>query len=55
MKLSSHLFLLQSQRLSHLLMLRLMQVDGTVVIVDVETNGIARKLRGHSRQIQSLR
>lgn len=31
------------------------QVDGTVVIFDVETNGVARKLRGHTRQIQSLR
>ncbi|KAI9853118.1 MAG: chromatin binding protein [Thelocarpon superellum] len=30
------------------------RVDGTVVIFDVETNGIARKLRGHARQIQSL-
>ena len=25
------------------------------MIFDVETNGIARKLRGHTRQIQSLR
>lgn len=31
------------------------QFDGTVVIFDVETNGVARKLRGHTRQIQSLR
>lgn len=31
------------------------QVDGTVVIFDVETNGVARKLKGHVRQIQSLR
>lgn len=31
------------------------QVDGTIVIFDVETNGVARKLRGHTRQIQSLR
>ncbi|KAL2824172.1 WD40-repeat-containing domain protein [Aspergillus cavernicola] len=30
------------------------RVDGTVVIFDVETNGVARKLRGHTRQIQSL-
>jgi len=30
-------------------------VDGTIVIFDVETNGVARKLRGHTRQIQSLR
>ncbi|MCJ1346771.1 chromatin binding protein [Peltigera leucophlebia] len=28
--------------------------DGTVVVFDVETNGVARKLRGHTRQIQSL-
>ena len=32
-----------------------MQVDGTLVIFDVETSGIASKLRGHTRQIQSLR
>lgn len=31
------------------------QVDGSVVIFDLETNGVARKLRGHTRQIQSLR
>ncbi|EEH09804.1 WD domain-containing protein [Histoplasma capsulatum G186AR] len=31
------------------------RVDGTIVIFDVETNGVARKLRGHSKQIQSLR
>ena len=31
------------------------QVDGTIVVFDVETNGVARKLRGHTRQIQSLR
>lgn len=31
------------------------QFDGTVVVFDVETNGVARKLRGHTRQIQSLR
>lgn len=30
------------------------RVDGTIVIFDIETNGIARKLRGHTRQIQSL-
>ncbi|KAH0565801.1 hypothetical protein GP486_000793 [Trichoglossum hirsutum] len=30
------------------------RVDGIVVIFDVETNGLARKLRGHTRQIQSL-
>ncbi|KKK23382.1 hypothetical protein AOCH_003790 [Aspergillus ochraceoroseus] len=30
------------------------RVDGTVVIFDVETNGVARKLEGHIRQIQSL-
>lgn len=31
------------------------RVDGTVVIFDIETNGVARKLRGHTRQMQSLR
>ena len=31
------------------------KADGTIVIFDVETNGVARKLRGHTRQIQSLR
>lgn len=31
------------------------QVDGTIVIFDIETSGVARKLRGHTRQIQSLR
>ena len=31
------------------------RVDGTVVIFDIETNGVARKLRGHIRQMQSLR
>ncbi|KAJ5294852.1 hypothetical protein N7508_009673 [Penicillium antarcticum] len=31
------------------------RVDGTVVIFDIETNGVARKLQGHTRQIQSLR
>jgi COMPASS component SWD1 len=25
-----------------------------VVIFDIETNGVARKLRGHTRQVQSL-
>jgi COMPASS component SWD1 len=30
------------------------RVDGTVVVFDVETLGVARKLRGHTRQIQSL-
>ncbi|KAL8731922.1 MAG: hypothetical protein Q9166_003054 [cf. Caloplaca sp. 2 TL-2023] len=30
------------------------RVDGTVVVFDIETNGVARKLRGHTRQIQSL-
>ncbi|KAI9709687.1 MAG: chromatin binding protein [Bogoriella megaspora] len=30
------------------------RLDGTVIIFDVETNGISRKLRGHTRQIQSL-
>ncbi|KAL8913269.1 MAG: hypothetical protein Q9171_001916 [Xanthocarpia ochracea] len=30
------------------------RVDGTVVIFDIETNGVARKLRGHTRQIQAL-
>ncbi|OJJ45619.1 hypothetical protein ASPZODRAFT_2108382 [Penicilliopsis zonata CBS 506.65] len=30
------------------------RADGTVVIFDLETNGVARKLRGHTRQIQSL-
>jgi COMPASS component SWD1 len=30
------------------------RVDGTVVIFDVETNGVACKLKGHIRQIQSL-
>lgn len=31
------------------------QVDGTIVIFDVETSEVARKLRGHTRQIQSIR
>ncbi|KAG8533814.1 uncharacterized protein KY384_001555 [Bacidia gigantensis] len=30
------------------------RINGTLVIFDVETNGVARKLRGHTRQIQSL-
>ncbi|KAJ5936569.1 hypothetical protein N7466_003019 [Penicillium verhagenii] len=30
------------------------RVDGSVVIFDIETNGVARKLQGHTRQIQSL-
>ncbi|KAJ5167234.1 uncharacterized protein N7482_006015 [Penicillium canariense] len=30
------------------------RADGTVVIFDIETNGVARKLQGHTRQIQSL-
>ncbi|CAL3973715.1 unnamed protein product [Diplocarpon coronariae] len=30
------------------------RADGTVVIFDVETNGVARKLKGHTRQVQSL-
>ncbi|PGH28158.1 hypothetical protein AJ80_00048 [Polytolypa hystricis UAMH7299] len=30
------------------------RVDGTIVIFDIETNGVARKLQGHSKQIQSL-
>ncbi|KAL1978284.1 hypothetical protein VTN31DRAFT_1143 [Thermomyces dupontii] len=30
------------------------RVDGTVVVFDLETNGVARKLRGHTRQVQSL-
>jgi COMPASS component SWD1 len=32
----------------------LWQLDGTVVIFDMETNGVARKLKGHLRQVQSL-
>ena len=31
------------------------QVDGAIVIFDVETSEVARKLRGHTRQIQSIR
>jgi len=30
------------------------RVDGVVVLFDVETQGVARKLKGHTRQIQSL-
>jgi COMPASS component SWD1 len=30
------------------------RVDGTVVIWDLETMGVARKLRGHSKNISSL-
>ncbi|MCJ1402081.1 chromatin binding protein [Xylographa trunciseda] len=30
------------------------RADGIIVIFDVETNGVAHKLRGHTRQIQSL-
>ncbi|CEN62867.1 Putative WD domain-containing protein [Aspergillus calidoustus] len=30
------------------------RADGTVVIFDIETHGVARKLKGHIRQIQSL-
>jgi COMPASS component SWD1 len=30
------------------------QLDGTVVVFDIETNGVARKLKGHLRQVQSL-
>ena len=31
------------------------RVDGRILIFDLETYGVARKLRGHSGQIQSLR
>ena len=31
------------------------KADGTIVVWDIETSGVARKLRGHTRQIQSLR
>ena len=31
------------------------KVDGAIVIFDVETSEVARKLRGHTRQIQSIR
>ncbi len=30
------------------------QLDGVVLVFDIETNAVARKLRGHIRQIQSL-
>ncbi len=30
------------------------RVDGTVVIFDIETMGVATKLKGHVRQVQSL-
>ncbi|KAH8648043.1 WD40-repeat-containing domain protein, partial [Tricladium varicosporioides] len=30
------------------------RIDGVVVIFDVETQGVARKLKGHTKQIQSL-
>ncbi|KAL9596672.1 MAG: hypothetical protein Q9219_005631 [cf. Caloplaca sp. 3 TL-2023] len=30
------------------------KTDGTIVIFDIETNGVARKLRGHTQHIQSL-
>jgi COMPASS component SWD1 len=30
------------------------RLDGTVSIFDIETNGVARKLRGHTAQVQSL-
>jgi WD40 repeat protein len=30
------------------------RADGLVVIFDVETNGVARKLKGHIKQVQSL-
>lgn len=33
----------------------LAKADGTIVVWDIETCGVARKLRGHTRQIQSLR
>lgn len=36
------------------LRLTALQHDGIVVIFDIETNGVARKLRGHTRQVQSL-
>ncbi|KAL9053828.1 MAG: hypothetical protein Q9162_004547 [Coniocarpon cinnabarinum] len=32
----------------------LLQHDGTIVIFDTDTSGVARKLRGHTRQVQSL-
>ncbi|KAF2458130.1 Set1 complex component swd1 [Lineolata rhizophorae] len=30
------------------------RLDGVVIIFDIETNGVARKLRGHTHQVQSL-
>jgi COMPASS component SWD1 len=30
------------------------RLDGTVAIFDIETNGVARKMRGHTSQVQSL-
>ncbi len=30
------------------------RLDGTVIIFDVETNGVACKLKGHTKHIQSL-
>ena len=30
------------------------RVDGSIIIFDVETHGVAHKLQGHTRQIQSL-
>lgn len=30
------------------------KADGTIIIYDIETNAVARKLKGHSRQVQSL-
>lgn len=30
------------------------RTDGTVVIFDMETQSVARKLKGHTRQVQSL-
>lgn len=44
-----------ASRLRADLTLNFVKVDGTVVIFDIETNGVARKLRGHTRQVQSLR
>ncbi|KAL6153521.1 chromatin binding protein [Exserohilum turcicum] len=29
-------------------------ITGRLLIFDIETNGVARKLRGHTRQVQSL-
>ena len=30
------------------------RLDGTIIIFDTDTSGVARKLRGHTRQVQSL-